>query len=101
MTKLQAGDAESMRNALLRPGDSPWTSARGRIGRILPWTVWAVMTFALILYVCQFTRNVPYMDDMVLVGMMTGNQHVNLDWLWSLHNEHRPVISRLLLTGLT
>ena len=77
--------------------DQAW----GRIGQILPWTVWAVMTFAMILYVRQYTRNVPYMDDMALVGIMTGNQPVNLDWLWSQHNEHRPVISRLILAGLT
>jgi hypothetical protein len=98
---LQTADAESMRNDLSGPRDSLRIRVRRRIGPILPWIVWALMTVVLILYVRQFTRNVPYMDDMALVGMMTGKQPVNLDWLWSQHNEHRPVVSRLILTGLT
>ena len=71
-----------------------------RAGRILPWIVWAALTVAMILYVRQFTRNVPYQDDLALVGIMTGGQPVNFGWLWSQHNEHRPVISRLILAGL-
>lgn len=90
-----------MGNDLLRPGRSTWMRIRDRTRTILPWSLWAVMSVALILYVRQYTRNVPYMDDMELVGMMTGRQPVNLQWLWSQHNEHRPMISRLLLVGLT
>ncbi len=87
-----------MWNDLLRLGR---TIALKKVGSLLPWIMWAVMTLAVILYVRQYTRNVPYMDDMALVGMMTGNQPVSLEWLWSQHNEHRPVLSRLLLAGLT
>ncbi len=85
------------------PGIGRPTSSRNRdlTGPIVCWSVWAVMTFGMVFYVRHYTRNVPYGDDMALVAMMTGNQPVTLDWLWSQHNEHRPVISRLILAGLT
>jgi hypothetical protein len=67
---------------------------------ICVWTVWAAMTAAAILFVRYYSRNIPYVDDLALVPMMTGHQPVNLQWLWSLHNEHRPVVSRLIMAGL-
>ena len=85
--------------------DSPVPSAslrfRDRAAAILVWSVWAAMTIALVLYVRQVSRNVPFMDDFALVGMMSGHQHVTVDWLWSQHNEHRPAMSRLILAGLS
>ncbi len=96
---LQIGEFELMKSSIL----NHWRTLAGALhlaGRILPWIVWAAMTVAMILYVRQFTRNVPYMDDMVLVGIMTGSQPVNVEWLWAQHNEHRPVISKLILAGL-
>jgi hypothetical protein len=57
-------------------------------------------TAATIVLIHQNARNVPYIDDFSLVPVMTGHQPVSLDWLWSQSNEHRPVISRLILIGL-
>ena len=39
------------------------------------------------------------MDDLTLVPIMTGHEPVSLRWLWSQHNEHRSVVSRLILVG--
>ena len=35
------------------------------------------------------------------MALATGNQAVDLNWLWSQHNEHRPVLSRLILAFVT
>jgi hypothetical protein len=67
---------------------------------ILVWAVWGVMTAATILFIWTYSRNIPYMDDFAFVPMMTGHEPLSLQWLWSQHNEHRPVVSRLILVGL-
>jgi hypothetical protein len=90
-----------MRISIPYIGRSSWFRTRDLAGPIICWSVWAAMTFGMVFYVRHYTRNIPYGDDMALVPMMTGNLPVTLDWLWSQHNEHRPVISRLILTGLT
>ena len=69
-------------------------------GPLLVWLVWVAASIAAIAFVHRFTRNVPYMDDYVLVPMIAGQQDVNLEWIWTQHNEHRPAVSRLILLGL-
>jgi len=59
------------------------------------------MTLAAILYIRHYTRNIPFADDFALIPMMTGHEPVSLRWAWSQHNEHRPVLSRLILAGLS
>jgi hypothetical protein len=50
------------------------------------------------LFTQQHARNIPYMNDFMLVSVMSGHEPVNLRWTWTQHNEHRPVISRLTLS---
>jgi hypothetical protein len=73
---------------------------RALAGPILVWAVWGVMTAATFLFIRIYSRNIPFMDDLTLVPVMTGHEPVSLRWLWSQHNEHRPVVSRLILVGL-
>jgi hypothetical protein len=75
--------------------------ARDRVALILCWSVWAALTVALFLYIRQYSRNVPYMDDFWMVPVMTGTEPVTLQWAWAQHNEHRTLISRLIMVGLT
>ena len=74
---------------------------RGWAGPMIAWSVWAGMTVAAVLFIRQYTRNMPICDDFELVPMMTGRQPVNLGWAWAQHNEHRPLISRLIQAGLS
>ncbi len=67
---------------------------------LLVWLVWALASIAALAYVYCCTRNVPYMDDFALVPLITGQQDLNLPWIWSQHNEHRPVVSRLIHFGV-
>ena len=75
--------------------------ARDRVALILCWSVWAALTVALFLYIRQYSRNVPYMDDFWMVPVMTGTEPVTVQWAWAQHNEHRTLISRLIMVGLT
>jgi hypothetical protein len=84
-----------------RTGPSRWARARDRVGLVVAWSTWLVMTATLVLYVRQYTRNVPLMDDFDMVSVLTGSQPVSLRWAWSQHHEHRPMISRLILVGLS
>jgi hypothetical protein len=82
-------------------GRCNWTRDRDLTGLFIAWGLWAALTVALLLYVRQYSRNVPYMDDFELIPVMTGSEPVSLQWAWAQHNEHRPMISRLIMAGLT
>lgn len=75
-------------------------SARERVfPAVVVWSVWLAMTIASLHFVHRYARNVPYYDDFELIPMMTGRVPVDLQWAWSQHNEHRPMVSRLILAG--
>jgi hypothetical protein len=67
---------------------------------ILVWAVWGAMTVATLLFIWHYSRNIPCADDFSLVPVMTGHEPVSLRWLWSQHNEHRPIVPRLVMVGL-
>ena len=82
-------------------GPSRWARTRDRAGLVAGWGTWLAMTAALLLYVRHYSRDVPYMDEFDMVPVLTGSAPVTLDWAWSQHHEHRPLISRLILVGLS
>jgi hypothetical protein len=88
-------------NAEVRPEQTTWDRIRDLAGLMTSWGVWVALTVALLLYVRQYSRNIPYMDDFAMVSMMTGAEPVSLRWAWAQHNEHRPLISRLIMVGLS
>ena len=73
---------------------SRWARTRDRAGLAAGWGTWLAMTAALLLYVRHYSRDVPYMDEFDMVPVLTGSAPVTLDWAWSQHHEHRPLISR-------
>ena len=76
------------------------TKARDLAGPVLAWGIWAAMTLGMVVLVRQYNRNMPFQDDFALTAVMTGHEPISLRWAWAQHNEHRPVISRLILAGL-
>jgi hypothetical protein len=48
----------------------------------------------------EMGNNVPIWDEWALVPYVTGDKPVTLSWLWSLHNEHRIVLPRLVYVPL-
>jgi hypothetical protein len=77
-----------------------WGRAASLTAGILVWAVWGTFTVTAILYVRDYSRNIPYVDDFSLVPVMSGREPLTLHWLWAQHNEHRPVVSRLIIVGL-
>ena len=83
-----------------RPGSTRRARARDAIGLIVAWGVCAVLSVALFDYVRHYSRNIPIGDEFGMVSVMTGFEPISLRWAWSQHNEHRPMIPRLILAGL-
>jgi len=83
-----------------RPGRPVWSRAHDLAAMIVAWGLWATMTIAMVAYVGQYSRNVPYWDELAMVPVMTGAKPVSLGWAWQQHNEHRPMIPRLVMAGL-
>jgi hypothetical protein len=79
---------------------APASAARPRLGAALAWGVWIAMSAAALLLLARFASNVPSWDDWDMVPVLTHNQPVTWDWLWSQHNEHRVPLPRLLFLGL-
>ena len=63
---------------------------------VLVWGIWLVLARALYHYVQTFPVNAPWMDEWELIPTLTGHLPLSWKWLWSLHNEHRMVIPRLI-----
>jgi hypothetical protein len=51
-------------------------------------------------FVFTYASYVPYMDDWEWVPAVTGEQPVDLPWLWAQVNDHRLPLGKLLLVGL-
>jgi hypothetical protein len=83
-----------------RLGHPLWARTWDLAAPVVVWAIWGIMTAAAILWIQRHARNIPYMDDFCLVSVMTEQEPVSLRWIWSQHNEHRPVISRLIQAGL-
>jgi hypothetical protein len=64
------------------------------------WAVWAVGTLLLLLHVRHYARNVPFMDDWLMVPVITGHDPNILKWAWAQHFEHRMVVPKLILVFL-
>lgn len=89
-----------MESEVSTPAPRQLASTRERVfPAVVVWSVWLAMTIASLHFVHRYARNVPYYDDFELIPMMTGRVPVDLQWAWSQHNEHRPVVSRMILAG--
>ncbi|MHB1556916.1 MAG: hypothetical protein ACYC61_05480 [Isosphaeraceae bacterium] len=82
------------------PGVSRWARLRNAAGAIAAWGAWTAMTIGILVYLAHYTRNIPYMDGFPMVPVLTGNQPLTAEWAGSQHNEHRPLVSRLIIVGL-
>lgn len=67
---------------------------------LLVWTVWFSCAAAGLWFVNSFSTDIPSGDDFELIEVFTGHKPLTLQWLWSLHNEHRIFLPRLLLLTL-
>ena len=66
----------------------------------LVWSVWALLSISLIVYVARYGHNVPYYDEWGLAWVLDGRQPIDARWLWQQVNDHRIPIPKLILVGL-
>jgi len=60
------------------------------------WGVWAIMIVAAVWFAAALGNNVPIWDEWSAVPYVTGNEPTTVSWLWSLHNEHRIFLPRIV-----
>jgi hypothetical protein len=71
---------------------------------LLVWGLFGAMLIVMMSFIWRYGSNVPSWDGWDMVPTLTGNQPITLEWLWSLHNEHRvplPRLTALLLYAIT
>jgi hypothetical protein len=64
------------------------------------WGGWAFLTALALTFVARYAPNLPVGDDFDVVEVAVGGHPMTLEWLWSLHNEHRVPLPRLILLSL-
>jgi hypothetical protein len=61
------------------------------------WVTWALMFLGALGFVRHYGYNVPRWDEWHAVPALTGNQKLDFTYLWSLHNEHRIPLPKVVL----
>ena len=69
------------------------------IRAVIVWSVWTTATIGVLLYVRHCGRNLPMLEDLMFVPVMTGHP-LDLKWVAAQQHEHRMVIPKLILAGL-
>ena len=70
-------------------------------GKALPaaalvWLVWAGTLASILVSIARDGRNIPFEEDWLMVGPMTGHEPDLPGWLWSQNSEHRLPLPRLI-----
>ena len=63
---------------------------------VVVWLLWALTLTSLLGAIARDGRNVPFEEDWLLVGPMTGHEPNLPAWLWSQNSEHRLPLPRLV-----
>ena len=64
---------------------------------VFVWGLWGILTAGALVFVWSLGPNVPVFDDFDVVEVVAGARPLTLGWLWSLHNEHRVPLPKLIL----
>lgn len=71
-----------------------------RRAAVFVWLVWAVTLASTLVAIARHGRNIPFEEDWLMVGPMTGHEPDLLRWLWTQNSEHRLPLPRLVNLGL-
>jgi hypothetical protein len=64
------------------------------------WLVWAATLASILVAIARDGRNIPFEEDWLMVGAMTGHEADLPAWLWSQNSEHRLPLPRLVNLAL-
>src|SRR5262245_13375668 len=68
---------------------------------VFVWSIWMMGLLGCLLLVIKYGNSIPYGDEWHgTVPIITGERPLTLQNLWSLHNEHRIFLPRLISWGL-
>jgi hypothetical protein len=67
---------------------------------IVVWGVWAATLASILVSIARHGRNIPFEEDWLMVGAMTGHEPNLPQWLWSQNSEHRLPLPRLINLAL-
>jgi hypothetical protein len=67
---------------------------------VAAWTIWAIMLLAGLWFVTIYGFTMPFGDEWAWLPVVAGQEPADASWLWSMHNEHRMVLPRLIYMGL-
>src|SRR5262249_16851194 len=76
------------------------TEPAGWCVQVFVWGVWAGMSVLALALVWRYGSFLPFVDDFAFIPFLTGEVPVTPRWLWSLLNEHRVPLPRLILLSL-
>jgi hypothetical protein len=84
-----------------QPGSAPARVAAD-FAPLFVWATWAACALAVVVFVFQFvSRYVPVWDEWDgIISVIAGLEPFSFKWLWSLHNEHRVALPRLVLLAV-
>ncbi len=71
-----------------------------RVTAACAWGVWAVMLALALLAVFMNGRNMPVVEDWLMVPALTGNESNLAGWLWEQNAEHRIPLPKVILLSL-
>ena len=64
---------------------------------LFTWAAWAASLAVALVYVSIFGKNLPVQDEWhMVVPFLTGERAMTLEHLWTQHNEHRIVLTKLV-----
>ena len=61
------------------------------------WAIWVLSLLMALQFMARFGYSVPKWDEWNFVPVLTGEQPVNLSWLWSQYSDHRFPLAKLVL----
>lgn len=67
---------------------------------VVVWLLWAVTLASILGAIARDGRNIPFEEDWLMVGPMTGHESDLPTWLWSQNSEHRLPLPRLVNLAL-
>ena len=68
--------------------------------RLFVFGVWLIMLLIPLVCIAKYGSKIPFLEDLLLVAPLTGNEPDLAKWLWAHNNEHRIPLPKLIILFL-
>lgn len=83
-----------------RTAVSPLPEHTSRSAGWVVWGTWGILSVAGLWFAWHYALDVPFADEWHWVSIAGRQTPVTWEWIFAQHNEHRPLVSRLIYLGL-